>query len=140
MKKLGKLNRTRRLTSSFIDWLIALFLSEKIIFLIRVFFKNEHVVGILGLFTAIPALVFLLRKKDTYFPSQYRSLGKKIMGLYIVDENGKMVRDKSLIEQKNKITLTLSGWAFYIYRVLFFNESEAEDKLKIYVISKENLN
>lgn len=79
--------------------------------------------------------VLIMVKKDTYFPKQYRSLGKKIVGLYIVDENGKIVKDKSLIEQKNKIT-TLSG----IYRAIIFNESKAENKLKIYVESKENLN
>ena len=58
------------------------------------------------------------------------------MGLYIVDSEGRIIKDKKLIEEKNEITWTISNIPFYIYRVLFFNESEAEDKLKIYVVNK----
>ena len=136
MKKKGKLNRTRRFIASFIDSYIIFYICGALLLIIEPVFKTSNWAILLYIAISLVVTTILSRKKDTYFPNQCRSLWKIIMGLYIVDSEGRIIKDKKLIEEKNEITWTISNIPFYIYRVLFFNESEAEDKLKIYVVNK----
>jgi len=56
-------------------------------------------------------------------------------GLYIVDEDGKIISDKEKLIERNK--LILKSPIFNIYKLIFFNETEEQNEMKIYVVTKK---
>lgn len=57
-------------------------------------------------------------------------------GLYIVDEDGKIISDKEKLIERNK--LILKSPIFNIYKLIFFNETEEQNEMKIYVVTKKS--
>ncbi len=133
--------RTRRFLATYIDFAMSILPMSLLIELIEKIFSididKNIFMGITTTLIYFSIIVYTTIKKDTLLKNQYRSLGKIITGLYIVDIEGNIINDKKLLEKKNK--MSLSNPLFYIYRVLLFDESEAEAELGIYVVPKKDI-
>jgi len=98
----------RKILSSIIDVVVIIpgliILNAIVCYPITVFCKNEDIQTLL-LIIPILILIYLIPlffvKKDSIKGN--RSIGKKIMGLYIYDEENNIVEDKLLLEKRNKM-------------------------------------
>ncbi len=124
MKKKGKLNRTRRFIASFIDSYIIFYICGALLLIIEPVFKTSNWAILLYIAISLVVTTILSRKKDTYFPNQCRSLGKIIMGLYIVDSEGRIIKDKKLLT--NRVKKTFYKFPLYPISILCEGKSEGD--------------
>ncbi len=120
--------KLKRLIALFIDWIVTGFLVSVPTDLSKIILtKNFRLILELGM---IILFIILFFHKDLLFKNA--SLGKKIMGIGIYDENDQKVIDKKLLVDRN--VASLEYFPFYPFMILFRNKSVGDGKFHTKVI------
>lgn len=125
--------KIKRLLACYIDFIIfLLFFSIPLEFLNDDFLKNDSTD--ISLFIIVFMIIFLLLFAFKDIITGNRSIGKRILKLYILDENGNICKNKKILLKRNIRTLEL--FPMYVFNILQDNKSSGDCKYHTIVESK----
>ena len=129
--------KIKRMVATYIDITLAVFISILLVDILT--FGNFNleaplIFKIISSFLYIIVTILLLIRKDLIFKNA--SIGKKILGIKIVDSQNNDIKDKKVIVNRNKETL--SSFPLYPIHILFYNQSSGDEKFKTKVTNMIN--
>lgn len=126
-------NKIQRLVAILIDYVIILMVAD-ILYSVLVYFNEIKVLEIIFMILYFIVVVCLLVVKDCIFG--YTSIGKKILGMKIY-QNDEVVTDKKLLLKRNLKTILL--FPLYPFMILIKNQSLGDKKTNTKIVYSDKL-
>lgn len=125
--------KIKRLIAAYIDMVIAVFSSLLLVYVLTLGnfnLESPIIFQIISSCLYIVIVVLFIIRKDLVFKNA--SIGKKILGLKIVDSKNNDILDKKVLVNRNKETLF--SFPLYPIYIIISNESVGDEKFKTKII------
>lgn len=128
--------KIKRMVAAYIDIVLAVFISLLLVYILTLGncnLESPLIFQVLSGLLYIIITVLILNRKDLVFKNA--SIGKKILGIKIVDSQNNDIKDKKLLVNRNKETL--SDFSLYPIHILICNQSSGDEKFNTKVINSK---
>lgn len=126
--------KLKRLLATYIDFAFIMIITTlfiNIITLGNAKLSSNVIINCVIIFIYLGIVYFLLITKDLLFKNA--SLGKKILGIEIFNENYEKINDKKIIINRNKASM--QDFPIYVFQILISNKSAGDKEYNTIVVN-----